>query len=148
MFAGLSGHSQDDSVTPVDPVGCAVRSQPFQSFIDRTLQAVIGPNHANGNIPVEVRLALVEFEDAYRSIRMRQIEIARRGRGDRCRTYRMIGKSFKAVDLETKGRRGHVALIEGRGGHRFDQAANFRGIPPAAAALCSLRGGPRIWPQV
>ena len=84
--------------------------QPLKSRIDRLAQLLVRAHHANGDIPVEVRLTFVAIQDADRIVPTRLIEIAGDGWRDRCCVDLAIGQGFKAVDLEPEGRCRHVTL--------------------------------------
>ena len=90
---------------------------------------------------LEIGLALVEIEDAYRIVRMRQIEIAGRGRRDRRGIDLVIGNGFQAVDLESEGRCRHMALTKGHGRHRADQDADLGALVEALERGERLPGG-------
>jgi hypothetical protein len=56
--AALSRRLQHDTVAPVYSVDRSIRAQPLESPLDGIAQPIVRADHADGNIPVEVRLAL------------------------------------------------------------------------------------------
>src|SRR5262245_7864840 len=114
-----------DTVAPVYLVTRSIRTQPRESLLDCIAQPLVRADHANGDIPVEVRLTLVEIQDADRLVRMRQIEIARNCRRDRRRVDLMIGQGFEAVHLEPEGRCRHATLIDDHRRHGSDLNPDF-----------------------
>src|ERR1700731_1653563 len=89
--AELSRRLQRDTVAPVYSVDRPIGTQPLKSTLDGIAQPLVRAHHANGDIPVEVRLTLVGTQDADRLIRMRQIEIGGNGWRDSRRVDLMIG---------------------------------------------------------
>src|SRR5262249_38584577 len=119
------------AVTPVDSCDCPVRTQPCDRLVDRVAQIVVGPDHADSDIPAQVGLALVEIEDSNRLVRMRQVEIAGGCRRDRRGIDLLIGNGLQAVDLESEGRCRHMAQTKGHGRHRADQDADLGALVEA-----------------
>ena len=94
---------QHDTVASVYSLDRPIGTQPLESRLDGIAQLLVRAHHANGDIPVEVRLAFVAIQDADRMVRMRQIEIVGDGRRDRRCVDLVIGQGFEAVDLEPEG---------------------------------------------
>ena len=116
----LSRRLQHDSVAPVYSLDRPIGAQPLESPLDGIAQRLVRSDHADGDIPVEVRLALVGTHYADRLIRMRQIEIGGDARADRRGVDLVIGQGFEAVDLESEGRCRHMTLTDDHRSHGSD----------------------------
>src|ERR1700730_11225903 len=91
MFS-LSRQLQHDSVAPVYSLDRPIGTQPLESPLDGIAQALVRADHADGDIPVQARFALVAIQDPDGLVRMLQVVVTGNGRGDRCRVDLMVGE--------------------------------------------------------